>query len=66
MSAEEPDLEEALDGVIAATKYAEEIGEDEISRKLGRIYQELGKAAPEDHWDQPTEPEFNFGFGHQR
>lgn len=62
MDSEEPDLEDALDGVIAATNYAEEIGEDEIAKELGRLYQDLGRVAPEEHWDQPTEPTFNFGF----
>lgn len=56
MLKDDPTLEDALDGLNHATRYAEEIGEDEISRICARLYQELGEAAPDDHW---TETEYS-------
>ena len=44
-------LEDALDGLVAASRYAESIGEDELSVDLGVIYQELARRSPDEHWD---------------
>lgn len=44
-------LEKALDGLINAVRYAEDIGEDELAREISTLYQELGKVSPEEHWD---------------
>ncbi|WP_020222525.1 hypothetical protein [Halarchaeum acidiphilum] len=46
-------LEHALDGLIAAVDYAEDIGENELSRRIASCYQALGEAAPTDHWEDP-------------
>jgi hypothetical protein len=54
----EPDLEAALDGLIAATNYAESIGEDDLAIELGRKYQELSQVAPT---DEETEKESEGG-----
>lgn len=51
MSDETSDLEDALDGLIDASNYAEDIGEFELSRDIARLYQELAKASPNEHWD---------------
>lgn len=40
----DPNLEEALDGLMEATHYAEAIGEDELSYRIAGCYQDLGEA----------------------
>lgn len=45
-------LENALDGLIVALNYAEEIGEDDLSVKIGECYQELGTAAPDESFEE--------------
>jgi len=55
---ESPDLEEALDGLQAAERYAASIGEEEIARRVARCYQLIGREAPDDHWDDPDSTEF--------
>lgn len=62
MKEEDPDLEDALDGLIAATHYAEEIGEDELAKEISSLYQDLGRVAPDDHWDEPGDRTIFFGF----
>lgn len=52
-----PDLEDALDGLIHAVRYAESIGEDDIASDAASCYQALGAAAPEEHWDGPLSTE---------
>lgn len=44
-------LENALDGLIDAVRYAEDIGEHELARKISTLYQELGEVSPDEHWD---------------
>lgn len=38
-------LEKALDGLINAVEYAEDIGEDELSREISELYQSLAIAS---------------------
>jgi len=53
-TSDEPEgLERALDGLIAAVDYAEDIGERELSRRIAACYQALGEAAPAEHWEDP-------------
>lgn len=40
--AENPDLEDALDGLIAASNYSDKQGHHEISHVIGHLYQRLG------------------------
>lgn len=47
-----PDIEDALDGLYHASVYAEEIGEEELARTIGRCYQEMGATTV----DEDTEP----------
>lgn len=51
MNPEDPTLEDALDGAIAAANYCDEIGEAELARILGTCYQLIGDVAPEEDWD---------------
>lgn len=44
-------LESALDGLVEAIKYAEDIGEYELAKDISSLYQELGRRSPDDHWD---------------
>ena len=44
-------LGDALDGLIDAVKYAEDIGEQELAREISSLYQELGRKSPDEHWD---------------
>lgn len=44
-------LEMALDGLIKAVRYAEDIGEDELAREVSALYQKLADVSPEEHWD---------------
>jgi hypothetical protein len=55
MNTENADLEAALDGLIAATNYAEAIDEDDLAVEIGRLYQRVGQAAPDEHWDGPED-----------
>lgn len=50
-STDTPDLEDALDGLIAAARYAEAIGETDLDHDIGRLYQDLAQASPDEHWD---------------
>lgn len=45
---DDPDIEDALDGLYNASVYAEEIGEVELARTIGRCYQEMGATAIDD------------------
>lgn len=45
-----PDLEDALDGLTAATNYAESIDEDDLAKEIGHLYQQLAEAAPDEDW----------------
>lgn len=38
-----PGLEKALDGLIAAGKYCDENGHEDLSSEINRVYQALGK-----------------------
>ena len=53
MSTYGDDLERALDGLQDAEQYAKDIGEPHLAREIGEIYQALGEAAPERHWEGP-------------
>lgn len=44
-------LSEVLDGLVEAAKYAEDIGEPELAEEISECYQELGRAAPDEHWE---------------
>jgi len=55
MTNDDPNLERALDGLIAAADYAEEIDEHELSSRIGRCYQDIGAAAPDEHWDNASD-----------
>lgn len=44
-------LENALDGLIDAVEYAEDIGEHELAKEISSLYQELGRRSPDEHWD---------------
>lgn len=44
-------LEDALDGLIDAVEYAEDIGEHELAKEISGLYQELGRRSPDEHWD---------------
>lgn len=57
MIEDDPDLEDALDGLINAVRYAEGIGEERIAAMAAETYQELGAAAPSAHWDEPPSDE---------
>lgn len=39
---ENPDLEDALDGLIAASNYCDRQGHHEMSHLIGHLYQRLG------------------------
>lgn len=39
----------ALDGLIAATNYADRIGESELAREIGTLHVSLARAAPAEH-----------------
>jgi len=39
---ENPDLEDALDGLVAASKYCDEKGHNDLSHVIGHLYQRLG------------------------
>lgn len=49
------DLEDALDGLIAAVNYCEDNGMNDLSRKISGLYQDVGREAPDEHWDEPVE-----------
>jgi len=57
------DLEAALDGLIAATNYAEAIGEDDLAVAIGELYQRLARASPDEHWDAPDSVSTEDGEG---
>lgn len=40
----DPNLEEALDGLMEATHYAEAIGEQELAYEIAKCYQKLAEA----------------------
>lgn len=48
-------LNEALNGLINAVEYAEDIGEDELAREISSMYQTLSARSPEQHWDDVKE-----------
>ncbi|MFC6964981.1 hypothetical protein [Halocatena marina] len=50
---EDVDLEDALDGLIAAVRYTDDIDEVDLSRRIASCYQEVGKKAPKEHWEDP-------------
>lgn len=59
IDAEDPTLADALDGLIAATNYAEAAGLENAADRAGKLYQQLGTQAPEEDWvtlggDDPT------------
>ena len=51
---ENPDLEDALDGLIAAVNYTDEIGCVELSNEIAELYQRLGGMAPSEHWENSS------------
>ena len=50
---DDPDLEDALDGLINATNYCEQHGHDELAREASGLYQAVALASDEDEWDDP-------------
>lgn len=40
---EEPEVADALDGLVDATRWANNNGHDELAIELGKLYQEVGK-----------------------
>lgn len=40
---DDPTLEDALDGLMNASAYADEIGEHELAREIADCYQKLGE-----------------------
>lgn len=44
-------LKDALDGLIDAVEYAEDIGEHELAREISALYQKVGRKSPDEHWD---------------
>ena len=51
---ENPTLEDALDGLIAAVNYCESIGLGDVAYDLATHYQTVGREAPDDHWADDT------------
>lgn len=45
-------LEDALDGLFDTVSYLEDIGEHELAREVGDLYQRVAKASPNEHWDE--------------
>jgi hypothetical protein len=46
-----PTLEDALEGLLDATNYAEDRNLDDIADRAGKLYQELGAEAPGEDWE---------------
>lgn len=53
---DDPDIEDALDGLYHASVYADEIGEEKLARRIGRCYQEIG-ATTVDEGSEPISDE---------
>lgn len=45
-------LENALDGLLDAVEYAEQINEDQLADELSELYQRVADKAPDDHWNR--------------
>lgn len=54
-SVEDPSLEDALGGLMAAANYADDVGLEELSRRAADLYQDLGEQAPDEDWDADIE-----------
>lgn len=48
ISPENPMLEDALDGLITAANYCDDVGLHELALEIGELYQRLGEEAPEE------------------
>lgn len=55
MIKDNPDLEDALDGLYHAHVYALDIGEEELASEIFDLYQRMGEIAPEDDWEWTAE-----------
>jgi|GEM_PF-2541089 len=49
------DLEIALDGLQAAERYCSDRGLDDLARRAARLYQDVGKQAPDGDWGTSAE-----------
>ena len=62
MDSPDPELEDALDGLVAASAYCEDVGLHGLSRMIGVLYQRVAIEAPEDDWGTITDEDLR-GIG---
>lgn len=55
MTERDPTLEEALDGLLAASNYCESVGLEELSKRAADLYQDAGAQAPTEDWNGDNE-----------